>query len=405
MYPRPLSGAELFDDKAIERWKQAEREAKAAKPTLDDPIPRILPFGYEPSGAHHNWHTVGSKPDYFSDASIKAFNDRARILGEKAAARMELDAMTVGASDQFHDRPRITLDEELGRPLLAPNGMVTAFFSDGACRRIETHSYGPKDAMPIIWLHGTPGSDADFLPGYSEDYCVIAASRHGYRGSTRHKDRIIADGAAWVLAIAKAYGHKRFIIAGRSGAGPYVLATAAFCPEVACAVVISSVAPNDNDGPATAAAGNVSASRAAVDNRPALWRRFKYEDDAGPTGVIDYSVRPDAGPADRALLDDLDIVRMLARSHSEGGAIGRYDDIIAKTRYWGYGLGDVRKPVVVIHGKNDRFATPDNYWKLMEGLPYREGELYKDVEHLGTAGAITDRALKRAVEISNEGLW
>ncbi len=373
-----------------------ERREQNSSHALPSPV---IPFGDgQPSGVYNDWWST-KPPDLFSDNSIRQYNKGQRIRRETALATAALDAMDTNPEIDLSPHPRVTLKlDRHDYPTLDSNGTVRASFSDAKTRYIETKTYGPEDAPPVIWIPGTPSSNRGFLPPYSKAYRVIAADRPGYGGSTRDENRTIADGAAWVLAIAKAYDLKeRFIVAGRSGGGPYALATAAFYPsEVAAVVVVSSFTPNESTYSTTTAQGNITADTLAIQDRRALWQRFKAEHAAGPTGVIDHSIRPDASPSDQRALEDRHLIGELALSHHIGGPIGRFDDIVAKTRPWGFSLEDVLIPTIVVHGEDDAFTSPENYWRFLRQLPRADGLLYSGVGHLGTSGEITQHALSIA---------
>lgn len=101
-----------------------------------------------------------------------------------------------------------------------PDGRVVAYL-DG----------GDPAGHPVIGLHGTPGCRFNRLPDDSvyarAGVRYITTDRAGYRQSSRHRGRFVADEAADVRAVADALGLDRFCVVGRSGGGPHALACAA----------------------------------------------------------------------------------------------------------------------------------------------------------------------------------
>ena len=78
---------------------------------------------------------------------------------------------------------------------------------------------------------------------------LISFDRPAYGGSDRLAGRQVADAAEDVLAIADAYGLKKFAVVGRSGGGPHALACAALLPErTTRAAVLVGIAPHGADG-------------------------------------------------------------------------------------------------------------------------------------------------------------
>jgi pimeloyl-ACP methyl ester carboxylesterase len=97
----------------------------------------------------------------------------------------------------------------------------------GANGRRQTTFHPVKrrsDGRPVFVLHGTPGSRLGPHPRsavlHRLGVRLISFDRPGYGGSERLAGRQVADVAEDVLAIADAYGLKKFAVVGRSGGGP-----------------------------------------------------------------------------------------------------------------------------------------------------------------------------------------
>jgi pimeloyl-ACP methyl ester carboxylesterase len=123
--------------------------------------------------------------------------------------------------------------------LILPNGRSLAYAV-----------YGNQNGLPIIHMHGTPGSRLEAqLVAESlarEDICLIGIDRPGYGHSSMRNGWQITDIPGDVAAVADHLAISRFVVTGYSGGGPYALACARAFPERLLAVgVISGVGPAD----------------------------------------------------------------------------------------------------------------------------------------------------------------
>lgn len=90
-------------------------------------------------------------------------------------------------------------------------------------RNVDYGVYGPKDGIPLVWIHGTPGA---YIPVpevlntcEKKGIRLIALSRAGYGGSTRNKGRRIVDAVADLQALNEHLGVEQCIVGGWSGGG------------------------------------------------------------------------------------------------------------------------------------------------------------------------------------------
>jgi pimeloyl-ACP methyl ester carboxylesterase len=64
------------------------------------------------------------------------------------------------------------------------------------------------------------------------------------------------------------------------------------------------------------------------------------------------------------------------------GADGWWDDGAATLRDWGFGLSQIRTPVLLMHGRHDRFVPFSHGEWLAANIPGVEARLFDDEGHL-----------------------
>jgi pimeloyl-ACP methyl ester carboxylesterase len=115
-------------------------------------------------------------------------------------------------------------------------------------RRLGFRIYGDPDGLPVLFLHGTPGSRLKFSiahdGGRRLGVAIVAPDRWGYgltEAPARPALRTFADDMA---ALMSKVGHRRFAVGGISGGGPYAAAVAACLPpQVTALALVSPVGP------------------------------------------------------------------------------------------------------------------------------------------------------------------
>ena len=116
---------------------------------------------------------------------------------------------------------------------------------DTRCGAIAVSFEGPEGALPVLCVHGIPGSRRDFrylAPLLSKRLRVLRVEMPGF-GESPPDGRATLDGWADVLlAVADALGHERFALLSHSfGGGAVVLAAARAGDRLAGAVLLATL--------------------------------------------------------------------------------------------------------------------------------------------------------------------
>jgi pimeloyl-ACP methyl ester carboxylesterase len=285
---------------------------------------------------------------------------------------------------------------------------LTVSAADG--RRLEVVLAGPPDGVPLFTHHGTPGAADMFDPlveaGAERGLRHIAYSRPGYGGSERHAGRTVADCIADVVAIADTLGYERFYSVGSSGGGPHSIALAALLPErVIAAASIASPAPVGAEGlDWTAGMGkeNVEelAATHASDAEFETYLEAQAESMVGTSGEQIIAALGDVvSEVDRRALSG-ELGEAIAREINHAlstGVWGWFDDDRAILGDWGFELGDIRAPVSLWHGGQDRFV-PIAHGEWLAGHLRADAHLRPDDGHLSLSlssyGEILDGLLE-----------
>jgi pimeloyl-ACP methyl ester carboxylesterase len=247
-------------------------------------------------------------------------------------------------------------------------------------------------ALPVFWLHGTPNTGEPPAPLFAaaaeRGIRWVSYDRPSYGGSSPHPGRTVGSAAADMAAIADALGLRQFAVMGHSGGGPHALAAGALLPDRVLAVVTGSgLAPYSADGLdwyAGMQPGGAAESRAAAQGRDALTDFYKSaaEFDSELFTAADWAAL--AGPW--AWLGGV------AGKAIEAGPEGMIDDNLAYVAPWGFAPANVRRPVLILHGEQDRMVPVAHGEWLARHLPAAELRLYPDDGHVSVLHA-ADEAL------------
>jgi len=262
-------------------------------------------------------------------------------------------------------------------------------------RTLEYIVEGPPGGLPLVLHHGTPGAAVRYAPVFdaalAQGFRVLAHSRPGYGNSTPHPGRRVADVAADVAALLDTIGATTFVTAGKSGGGPHALACAALLPERCLAAAsIAGVAPYPAEG---------------LDWLAGMGEENIAEFGAAEAGEAELSAFLTGASADLVEVQPSEIVAAFGDLISEvdrralvggfadyqaesfrravsAGTAGWRDDDLAFLRGWGFGLQDIRPPVSIWQGDQDRMVPYAHGKWLAAHLPNPEVHLIPGEGHL-----------------------
>jgi pimeloyl-ACP methyl ester carboxylesterase len=281
------------------------------------------------------------------------------------------------------------------------NGVETRTISLGSGRELCLELAGDPHGMPILVHNGSPNS-RHLYGGWITDaekkgIRLISYDRPGYGGSTARPGHTVASGAEDVRAIAEALGHDRLGIWGQSGGGPYALACAALLPDMAVAVgARASLAPYGVEGfDYFAGMGELNAEDIKLFfSDPEASRRMRrkaWEEarSATPEQLAEV-MKSVLSPVDAEAMTG-GLAQWLADSARDGlaaGDQGWWDDGVSHVTSWGFDLHDIRVPVKIWHGRQDRSVPVQHGEWLAAAVPGAEADISDSDGHLTMIGHI-----------------
>ncbi len=250
----------------------------------------------------------------------------------------------------------------------------------------------------VIFHHGTPSSALLHEP-WIEDakrrgIDLVGYLRPGYHDKPRAAGRDIAAVAEDVARFADELGVETFATWGISGGAPHALACAALLPDrVTAAVALAGPAPYGAEGLdwyAGQGEGNIVEFETALQGEEPL-RSLLEQEAAAVLAGEESGLDTLFSPPDQAILPQLE--GFLGQTFGEAigtGIDGWVDDDLAFVGDWGFDLADIRVPVLVVHGVQDRFVPVDHGRWLAQRIPGVETRILDDEGHLSLYARIPE---------------
>jgi len=269
--------------------------------------------------------------------------------------------------------------------------------SDGRTAHVYD-SGGDGTLITVFWHHGTPQIGAPPPPLVAADGNLrwVGFDRPGYDRTARQPGRSIASAAADVAEIAYDLGVDQFAVVGHSGGSPHALACAALMPDRVLSVVcLAGMAPFDAAGldwfagmhPAGAAE-----LRASTDGAAALEALL---------AATEFDVQQFTPTDHAALAREWGFLGTSAGQATSNGNAGLVDDDLAYVRPWGFDVGHVNAPVLLVHGDADRIIPLAHSQWLAGHLPHAELRVRADDGHL----SVLDGGVEATAWIEQQGTW
>jgi pimeloyl-ACP methyl ester carboxylesterase len=265
----------------------------------------------------------------------------------------------------------------------------------GDDRTLTVYEGGRPDGSPVFTLHGTPASGLPYERHLElaarQGIRLVSYDRSGYGGSTPRPDRAVVDAADEVAAVADELGIERFAVWGISGGGPHALACAArLGGSVAAVASLAGVTPYPIDGldwMEGMGDANIEEFGLALEGRERVtpWIEEHAEEiRRASADDLAATMRTLLGPPDLAVLTG-DFAEFLLENNKlalAGGVDGWVDDDLAFTKPWGFELNEIEVPVLILHGRTDRFVPFAHGEWLAEHVPGAEPWLTDEDGHL-----------------------
>lgn len=264
----------------------------------------------------------------------------------------------------------------------------------GDGRTLGYAEYGDPKGAPLFFFHGLPGSryqsamlDRD---ARSAGVRVIGPDRPGFGKSTPDLKRRFETWPEDVRQLADHLGLERFHAAGISGGGVYTLATAhALGDRVLSAGVISG-------------GGDISTPEALEGMHPqnrAIFELAKQGPEAvakameplaqavreNPEAAL-ATLKADLPPADLDLIDRrpefMEVMRDDGLEAMRDGTTGVGYEAWLFVQPWGFDVSEIKRPVVLWHGDDDRNAPLSHAQALADKMPHAELVVWNGMGHL-----------------------
>lgn len=244
----------------------------------------------------------------------------------------------------------------------------------------------------VLWHHGTPNTGeppeplvraafADAESGAGPHTRWLSFDRPGYGGSTAAGERSVADVVPLAERVLDEAGAGEVVAMGHSGGGPHALACGAMLgARVTRVATIGCLAPHGADGLDWfdgMYAGGLIELGAAVKGEASLR-------DVLEAAVFDESMFTEADL--EALKGEWRWFTAIAAAGVAGGFDGFIADDLAYVRDWGFAVADVRCPVLLVHGDDDRVVPVAHSRWLAKELPDAELRVVAGEGHLSVLG-------------------
>ena len=275
---------------------------------------------------------------------------------------------------------RVALVQQRGKGVIVTTGSPPPLriltLPDG--RRVACAEYGDPGGLPVLALHGTPGSRLMFAladrAARERGIRLIAPERPGYGLSDYRHSESLAQIAEDLSAVADLYEVERFAVIGVSGGGPYAVAAAAAMPDRIS--LLALVAPI---GEVADVQLRLSRFQRLLFRRLArrpwasrlFFGRLRLMVFRSPDTAYRWLMRR-VRAADRELLARSGVRISLQAAMGEGlrpGVEGVAQDLRLCCSPWRLRFADIDVPAIIWQGSDDPVVPPEAAYALARALP------------------------------------
>jgi pimeloyl-ACP methyl ester carboxylesterase len=262
-------------------------------------------------------------------------------------------------------------------------------------RALLVQDGGRRDGYAVLVQAGTPSSrhlySPHLLDAMRRGVRLFSYDRPGYGGSDAQPGRVVADCAADVDAIVDALGIERFAVWGISGGGAHALACASLLPSrIVAAASLASPAPYGAPGLdyyAGMGEDNVNDVKLMLTDATAARAKYAEQREAilSATAGDLLAAYPTLLSAPDAAVLTGELAEYYARRDKDSlapGIEGWWDDTGAIRKPWGFALETIRTPVMLWHGRQDRFVPFQHGEWLAQQIPGVHFHLTDEDGHL-----------------------
>jgi len=265
-----------------------------------------------------------------------------------------------------------------------PDGAVVAF-----------EEYGDANGVPVIFCHGWPSSRTMARltdePARELGIRIVSLDRPGIRGSSLQPNRKLSDWPCLLEQVVERLDLPEFRMLAISGGAPYAYATAVAMPErVRAIAIVGGAHPmaeiTDGEGLLPLYRWMLALYR----SRPGLLRRCFYLVRPFLSVRSPVRFRPFVLKMLRLRQCDADSLRNAAAFEAvfesqrlawRASAEGVMADAEIYAQPWGFAIEDVRVPVRLWHGKEDRAFSVQLAEQMVKRLPNCKSRFVNDAGH------------------------
>jgi pimeloyl-ACP methyl ester carboxylesterase len=245
-------------------------------------------------------------------------------------------------------------------------------------RRVACAEYGDPSGLPVLALHGTPGSRLMFALAHNaareRGVRLIAPERPGYGLSDYRRVESLAQIAEDLGAVADAYGLARFAVMGVSGGAPHAVAAAEAMPDRISLLALVAPVGEVADGQLRLSGFHRFVFKALA-RRPWAMRVFFFRLRTmvfkSPDTAYRWLMRR-VRPVDRAVLVRSEVRASLQAAIGEGlrpGVEGAAQDLRIYCAPWRLRLAEIDVPAIVWQGSDDPVVPAAAAYALARSLP------------------------------------